>query len=148
MKQICGNIKIVIFIYDICCKRVFQDPEVQKHATQILRKMLEQEEAELQVHTHTSTNNSELKPSTLPPVYIQRSLGSAVLSDNQTWPIHFTGLDRGAVEEPVAVTGGADRKCQEESSPSQGEDSARSGEKTSLDCQYFKGSLYALKTFY
>lgn len=27
----------------------FQDPEVQKHATQILRKMLEQEEAELQV---------------------------------------------------------------------------------------------------
>lgn len=28
---------------------VFQDPEVQKHATQILRKMLEQEEAELQV---------------------------------------------------------------------------------------------------
>lgn len=29
----------------------FQDPEVQKHATQILRKMLEQEEAELQV-TH------------------------------------------------------------------------------------------------
>ncbi|TKS93032.1 Rho guanine nucleotide exchange factor 11 PDZ-RhoGEF [Collichthys lucidus] len=32
-----------------------QDPEVQKHATQILRKMLEQEEAELQVHTHTHT---------------------------------------------------------------------------------------------
>lgn len=26
-----------------------QDPEVQKHATQILRKMLQQEEAELQV---------------------------------------------------------------------------------------------------
>lgn len=29
--------------------RHWQDPEVQKHATEILRKMLEQEEAELQV---------------------------------------------------------------------------------------------------
>lgn len=28
---------------------MFQDPQVQKHATQILRKMLEQEEAELKV---------------------------------------------------------------------------------------------------
>lgn len=93
MKQICGNIKIVIFIYDICCKRVFQDPEVQKHATQILRKMLEQEEAELQVHTHTSTNNSELKPSTLPPVYIQRSLSSAVISDLITRRDQFTSQD-------------------------------------------------------
>lgn len=93
VKQICGNIKIVVFIYDICCKRVFQDPEVQKHATQILRKMLEQEEAELQVHTHTSTNNSELKPSTLPPVYIQRSLSSAVISDLITRRDQFTSQD-------------------------------------------------------
>lgn len=43
-------------------------------------------------------------------------------------PDRFTGLDGGAVEEPFAVTGGADRKCQEESSSSQGQDSARSGE--------------------
>uniref|UniRef100_A0A671UQZ0 Rho guanine nucleotide exchange factor (GEF) 11 n=1 Tax=Sparus aurata TaxID=8175 RepID=A0A671UQZ0_SPAAU len=70
-----------------------QDPEVQKHATQILRKMLEQEEAELQVHTHTSTNNPELKPCTLPPVYIQRSLSSAVISDLITRRDQFTSQD-------------------------------------------------------
>lgn len=34
--------------------------------------MLEQEEAELQVHTHTSTNNPEVKPCTLPPVCIYK----------------------------------------------------------------------------
>uniref|UniRef100_A0A673CEC2 Rho guanine nucleotide exchange factor (GEF) 11 n=1 Tax=Sphaeramia orbicularis TaxID=375764 RepID=A0A673CEC2_9TELE len=40
---------IVIFLFHIfSCKCAFQDPEVQKHATEILRKMLEQEEAELQ----------------------------------------------------------------------------------------------------
>lgn len=33
--------------FDVC----FQDPEVQKHASEILRKMLEQEEAELQVRS-------------------------------------------------------------------------------------------------
>lgn len=33
-----------------------QDPEVQKHATEILRKMLEQEEAELQVWVRCSSH--------------------------------------------------------------------------------------------
>uniref|UniRef100_A0A8C2C400 Rho guanine nucleotide exchange factor (GEF) 11 n=1 Tax=Cyprinus carpio TaxID=7962 RepID=A0A8C2C400_CYPCA len=41
-----------------------QDPEVQKHATEILRKMLEQEEAELQVSVmqDQSVNRSETSP--------------------------------------------------------------------------------------
>lgn len=49
-----------------------------------------------------------------------------------TRPDQFTGLDGGAAEEPVTVAGGADWKCQEESSPSQGQDSARPGEETWL----------------
>lgn len=93
-------------MFDVC----FQDPEVQKHASEILRKMLEQEEAELQV----------------------RSSGDLLcrigLHHSQNCCGHCASeLAGGEVEEPLAVPGGAHRARQEESAPSSGQDPARSG---------------------
>lgn len=64
--------------------------------------MLEQEEAELQVHT-TSTHIVPMDKTSL--------LWSAVCYLLQTWitrAVDLPGIDGGAAEESVTVTGGAD----------------------------------------
>lgn len=47
----CSVLTFILFLSDISVrpKRVAQDPNVQKHASQILQKMLQQGEADLQV---------------------------------------------------------------------------------------------------
>ena len=102
-----------------------QHAEVQKHASQILQKMLQQEEADLQVHARTDTlthslthslththiclcfmETKSIHPSCTSKLYLQSTANARFISDIK--PDQSAGPDGEALPEPLAVIGGED----------------------------------------